>query len=407
MPSVPPFLDPVRVEKLIKSAKAEAVAFAFALGATPDASLLAADKSKAGKALYDIARKEARSKKGAYGTVQMVETTAVFTCLHSDVPTLRRDLLAHFKLLGISAKIEVTDPPADLPPPSDETPEEPNTPTPEPSATVDRQTDEPETVEQETEDDDAIPEGKMFDPAVILPLLRKARTKARPFAFGVGDDQVLLAVHPRLEPMRLAKDVRGAGAKRGVWGTVILDGAVLVFTCEKKPFGDVKKGLRRWFAEQKLKVKFRVMGPDGEHLEDEDQEGAQAPIQFDRRRFESARNQWNDAIDEVNQQLNALAARLRQSSDPRLHDIAEFGLAKIMAGHHVPLRAALLDVAGANTDQQGPVIAKTINILTGFENHLSSHPYVDACEKNPFGVTVQLRATLNPALKGLRTALTA
>jgi hypothetical protein len=305
--------DPSRVEKIIKGAKTDDVPFAFGPGATAELSVMAVDKTKAGKALLELCRKEG-AKKGAFGTVRLEGGTAVLTCRHNAVSQLEKAVLAYFKLHKISLKVDLAADVGELTAAEEEDEEEErasgraeevarrdpakggadeeeeDAAEDEDKSEVegraedraeDRAKDKPkdEAAAEEDEDEEDVPEGKIFDPAVIVPLIRKAKKRARPFAFGPGPDRDLLAMHPKTEGVRLAKKLREEGAKKGVWGTVLLDGSVAVFTCEKEPFAGVKKGLKRWFKDHKLTLKFRVQGPDGDYDDPEDDEpGSDEPV---------------------------------------------------------------------------------------------------------------------------------
>jgi hypothetical protein len=273
-PALHAALDPALAEKLIRGAKARSVPFAFGLGATPDRSVLAVDKSKAGKSLFEICRKEGGAQKGAYGTVRIEGSTAVFACEKDGTPDLAKAVLAYFKANGIALKVALAPPPGPLDDPAREPPpgvEEGGTG----RAEDDRAEDEAgEDEAEEDEEDEDVPEGRVYDPEVIVPLIRKAKKTARPFALGVAPDRTILAMHPKMDPVRLAKMVRAEGATKGVWGRVLLDGSVAVFACEKEPFSGVRKGLKRWLKDRELTLKFRVEGPEGPFDEpDEDDAG--------------------------------------------------------------------------------------------------------------------------------------
>ena len=113
-----PALDPRHTEKLIKGAKNEPAHFAFGLGQTPDKSVMEVDRSKSGKALFELCRKEAGARKGAYGTVRIDGTTAVFACEKDEISDLAKAVLAYFKAhkIGLKARLaEDSGPPGTAP----------------------------------------------------------------------------------------------------------------------------------------------------------------------------------------------------------------------------------------------------------------------------------------------------
>jgi hypothetical protein len=121
--------------------------------------------------------------------------------------------------------------------------------------------------------------------------------------------------------------------------------------------------------------------------------------------FVAAREAYEAASDLVNQQIAALQSALRQSSDVELQEIAEFGMNGVTGNHRVPLRAALMEIdfgGGGALAKSGP---KALKIIQSFRAHLAEDERVEACDENPFGVTVSIRATLGGALAKMEQAL--
>lgn len=459
-----PILDPDRVGKLIKAAREHPVFFAVGLGATPDKNVVAADKTKAGKVLLDICRKEGGARKGAYGTVLITDEGAVFTCEKNEVPALGKVVLLYFKANKINLKAEIVEA-GDAEATETETEE-----TPERPADTEKRAAPP--------DEEDGPEDKIYDPDAIIALIRRARSRSFPFAFGVSGDRPLLAVHPRMDPGRMARMIHSEGATRGVWGSVGLDGSVAVFTCEKAPYPGVKKGLRQWFKDQRLNVKVRVQGPEGEFAdpEDESEEAAgedgdatarmaalrarglellpglralertdpgrakeidaqlrefgqavkgadvahaeallerleqlsggtgtaQGP---DPDRLRAARDAWNDAVEDTDRQLTSLVDVLRRTGNRDLADVADKIPTSVFGNTRVPLTAALMDLARATGGSRDAAAAKALKAAGRLRGHLAGDPQVLACDDNPFGVPVSLRATLGRALDAIETTI--
>lgn len=106
---------------------------------------------------------------------------------------------------------------------------------------------------------------------------------------------------------------------------------------------------------------------------------------------------WRAAVEVVDAQITALQSALRGTDDEELHEIAEFGLNAVTGNHRVRLVAALMGAErGSERDR-----AKLAGLIAPFRTHLENDERVDACDENPFGVTVSLRATLISALDGL------
>lgn len=111
----------------------------------------------------------------------------------------------------------------------------------------------------------------------------------------------------------------------------------------------------------------------------------------------SARAQWFQASEAVDNQIASLQSVLKQTDNEDLHEIAEFGLNAMTADHKVKLMAALQDARSAAP----AAILALHKAAAEFRGHLESSGSIGACDDNPFGVTVAIRATLLPALKAL------
>ena len=109
---------------------------------------------------------------------------------------------------------------------------------------------------------------------------------------------------------------------------------------------------------------------------------------------------WLDASETVDAQITRLQAKLRTDADHELQQIAELGLNGVTGNHKVPLMAALrsIDGAGSDTQKLAALLERAAEAARAFKNHLQSAETVAACDDNPFGVSVSIRATLVPAL---------
>ncbi len=111
---------------------------------------------------------------------------------------------------------------------------------------------------------------------------------------------------------------------------------------------------------------------------------------------------WRAALDRLDQQISSLQTALRAAPDDDLRQIAEFGLNAMTMSHKVRLQAALID-GGTAPDQR---VAKLALAATdAFVAHVRADPRIAACDANPFGVAMSVRATLLPALAALHAAL--
>jgi hypothetical protein len=125
------------------------------------------------------------------------------------------------------------------------------------------------------------------------------------------------------------------------------------------------------------------------------------------RRWQMACQAWKAASEAVDARMSALQAVLRNSGDPELIHIAEFGLNAVTGNHKARLAATLLELGDgspAAVRQSGP---KGLALLDEFRTHIETDPRVAACDTNPSTVSCSIRATAGPALAGLQAALEA
>ena len=114
---------------------------------------------------------------------------------------------------------------------------------------------------------------------------------------------------------------------------------------------------------------------------------------------------FQDAIETVDKQMEALGGACRQTKNAWLVNIADLGLPAVTGNFKTPLMAACMDVSSAQGDKVTGAAATARSAVANFANHIASDPQVAVCDDNPFGVSVSIRATLGPALKSLNDAL--
>ncbi|MGC3967318.1 MAG: hypothetical protein QM775_08085 [Pirellulales bacterium] len=122
-------------------------------------------------------------------------------------------------------------------------------------------------------------------------------------------------------------------------------------------------------------------------------------------KWEEAKAAWNDAIDVVGGQFEKLRVSLINEEDEELKRIAEFSLNAVTGDHRVPLQAAILGVDQAADDKKTGPINNARTLIEEFRDHIDTDDQVEACDENPFGVTVTIRKTLEPALKQMDQVL--
>jgi hypothetical protein len=134
--------------------------------------------------------------------------------------------------------------------------------------------------------------------------------------------------------------------------------------------------------------------------------GATTPAAGDfKRRWQQSYAAWQDAIETVDKQMEALGKACREIDNPWLEKIAELGLPAVTGNFKTPLMAACFEVTQAPADKVAGPAAKARSALANFAKHIATDPQVAGCDGNPFGVSVSIRATLGPAMKSLNDTL--
>jgi hypothetical protein len=121
--------------------------------------------------------------------------------------------------------------------------------------------------------------------------------------------------------------------------------------------------------------------------------------------WKAARGAWQQASEAVDGQISGLQSALRATGDPELVQIAEFGLNALTAGFKTKLMAALFELGDIGPAAAPAAARKAVVAVQGLKTVIASDPRVDACDSNPAGVAVSIRATLMPALDGLLAGL--
>ena len=123
------------------------------------------------------------------------------------------------------------------------------------------------------------------------------------------------------------------------------------------------------------------------------------------KQWAAARQAWQEASDTVDAQISILQGVLRESNDGDLKEIAEFGMNGLTGGYKVPLMAAIRDIDNAGPVPSQELIDNAQEIAEAFREFLDDDEQVAVCDENPFGVTVEIRKQLGPALDHLAQVL--
>lgn len=106
---------------------------------------------------------------------------------------------------------------------------------------------------------------------------------------------------------------------------------------------------------------------------------------------------WREASEAVDAQLGKLQAALKADDDEEMQEIAEFGLNGLTSGHKVAVTAALVGAVRGNAAD----VPKLAAAARRFQQFLETDERIEACDDNPFGVPVDIRGQLVPALEQL------
>jgi hypothetical protein len=113
----------------------------------------------------------------------------------------------------------------------------------------------------------------------------------------------------------------------------------------------------------------------------------------------------NDGYELVGKQIAELQTTLRNSSDPDLQRIAEFGLNALTGGLRVKLQVAVTPLLSHTSTDPGGDAKKVTKIAGEFMKLLTVDGKIRAFDRNPFGVNVAIAATLKPRLLQLTKAV--
>ena len=125
------------------------------------------------------------------------------------------------------------------------------------------------------------PEDEDEEEASDLPtVLKLARKKPLNFACMLSDAGVVLVTHRRKNWGILVKQAKGqGGSAKGAWGTLSVEGKVVVLSCVEDPPGSLARRLKIKLRDEGQKYSVAIRSPAGEAVEaDDDEEGAEGPV---------------------------------------------------------------------------------------------------------------------------------
>lgn len=120
----------------------------------------------------------------------------------------------------------------------------------------------------------------------------------------------------------------------------------------------------------------------------------------------AAKKTWETASAAVDKQLSDLQGVMRKHADEQVREIAEFGLTGVDGGIRAQLKTVLAEVEGAgDAGARKKATAAAQKVIAELGKHVGKDERVKVCDDNPFGAKVQIKETINAALKELATAL--
>lgn len=115
---------------------------------------------------------------------------------------------------------------------------------------------------------------------------------------------------------------------------------------------------------------------------------------------------WVAAKEKVDAGISRLQAALRRLKHPDTDRIAEFGLAGLSGGSvQTSLMTALMTFGNAPAADRQKAAGAVRQAIGAYRGFLSGNRLVELCEKNPFGVPLDLRGTLGGALDRIEATL--
>jgi len=165
--------------------------------------------------------------------------------------------------------------------------------------------------------------------------LGKARKAEMNFGLALGRNpaDTALAMHFTRNKEKLFKEVRkaeGVDKAKSCFGTAIVDGAVLILTCEIDPPVGAKKKCMAFFKENKIPLKVRILAPGGEEVEagdGDDEAPGEAPATPSG--DSEDKKKWQEIVDKLQPRL---IATLKAGKGDLQKMKAAWGLASEKAG---------------------------------------------------------------------------
>lgn len=122
-------------------------------------------------------------------------------------------------------------------------------------------------------------------------------------------------------------------------------------------------------------------------------------------RLEQVLAEFDAAQATVNEQIAELQRELRDSADPDLQRIGQFGLNALTGNTRVKLQAAIMELRGGLPTVDPAMARNVARLAEQMAAFLSEDTKVRACDNNPFEVSMSINATLGGAARQLHEVL--
>ena len=127
-------------------------------------------------------------------------------------------------------------------------------------------------------------------------------------------------------------------------------------------------------------------------------------LQSARKNLIGARDTMLAALSKADAQIRKLQAVLAVHPDPDLKDIAampELGINGLTGGYRARTLLMLRNLQDAPPEKLPTLLQRSRALVAGFNEHIRTSDRIEACDKNPLGIAVSVRALLGPALAEL------
>ena len=116
---------------------------------------------------------------------------------------------------------------------------------------------------------------------------------------------------------------------------------------------------------------------------------------------------WRDAKELIDTDITTLQNTLSNVTDPNVQRIVEFGLNGITEGNQVAMMRTLMAYNASSGAARAAAGQDVLKQVTAYRDFITSNNVIALCEKNPFGVTLNIRAPILSALDRIERVVAA